>query len=65
MNKRDALGGVAPELIQKYKTISRRELGKLLEELLTQTRECRGVNQKTDDQLNIFTKEEREAFRTA
>ena len=58
MNKRDALGGVAPELIQKYKTRSRRELGKLLEELLTKTRECRGVNQKADDQLNIFTKEE-------
>ena len=58
MNKRDALGGVAPELMQKYKTRSRRELGKLLEELMTKTRECRGVNQKADDQLNIFTKEE-------
>ena len=58
MNKRDALGGVAPELIQKYKTRSRRELGKLLEKHLTKTRECRGVNQKADDQLNIFTKEE-------
>ena len=30
----------------------------LLEKLLTKTRECRGVNQKADDQLNIFTKEE-------
>merc|ERR1712055_138817 len=30
----------------------------LLEELMTKTRECRGVNQKADDQLNIFTKEE-------
>ena len=58
MNKRDALGGVAPELIQKYKPRSRRELGKLLEEHLTKIRECRGVNQKADDQLNIFTKEE-------
>ena len=58
MNKRDALGGVAPELIQKYKPRSRRELGKLLEKFLTKTRECRGVNQKADDQLNIFTKEE-------
>ena len=57
MNKRDALGGVAPELIQKYKSRSRRELGKLLEKLLAKTRECRGVNQKADDQLNIFTKE--------
>ena len=34
VNKRDALGGVSPDLIQKYKGKGRKELGKLLEKVL-------------------------------
>ena len=51
VNKRDALGGVSPELIQKYKGKSRKELGKLLEKVLAKIKKCRGVDQKADDQL--------------
>jgi structural maintenance of chromosome 3 (chondroitin sulfate proteoglycan 6) len=57
VNKRDALGGVAPELIQRYKGKGRKELGKLLEKVLANIKKCRGVNQKADDQFATFTKE--------
>ena len=58
VNKRDDLGGVGPELIQRYKGKGRKELGKLLEKVLAKIKKCRGVNQKADDQFATFTKEE-------
>ena len=58
VNKRDALGGIQPGLIQKYQGISRKDLGKLLQKLLAKIKKCRGVNQKADDQFDTFTKEE-------
>ena len=57
VNKRDALGGVSPDLIQKYKGKGRKELGKLLEKVLAKIKKHRGVNQKADDQFVTFTKE--------
>merc|ERR1712181_61769 len=48
ITKRDALGGIQPELIQKYKGTSRKELGKLMQKVLAKIKKCRGVNQKAD-----------------
>merc|ERR1719234_2554158 len=62
-NKRDALGGVQPELIPKYKGTSRKDLGKLLQKVLAKIKKCRGVNQKADDQFDTFTKEEEKLSR--
>merc|ERR1719234_1857376 len=63
ITKRDALGGIQPELIQKYKGTSRKELGKLLQKVLAKIKKCRGVNQKADDQFDTFTKEEEKLSR--
>ena len=63
VNKRDALGGVAPELIQRYKGKGRKELGKLLEKVLANIKKCSGVNQKADDQFATFTKEKEKLSR--
>jgi len=63
VNKRDALGGIQPELIQKYKGASRKDLGKLLQKILAKIKKCRGVNQKADDQFDTFTKEEEKLSR--
>ena len=63
VNKRDALGGISPELIQKYKGAGRKELGKMLEKVLSKLKKCRGVNQKADDQFFTFTKEEEKLSR--
>ena len=63
VNKRDGLGGAAPELLQKYKGTGRKELGKRLESVLSIIKEHRQVNQKADDQFATFTKEEEKLSR--
>lgn len=56
-NKRDALGGVAPSLLQKYSGTGRKVLCKQLGKTLKDLQQFSDVNQKAADQFVTYTEE--------